>query len=360
MATLRRMSQNGEEANVTTHETSHTDESGASSAAWLPSRMCAIVMLRYGVPDVLQVAEVEVPAPGPGQVLIRVEAASMNVYDWHMVSGTPLMVRAVAGLSKPKNSIPGADVAGVVAAVGDGVSRLRIGDEVFGEIGAGAFAEYAVSKEMSVAHKPAGVSFQQAAAMPMAGLTALQGLRDVGGLLAGQRVVVNGASGGVGTYAVQIAKALGADVTAVCSTAKVATARSIGADHVIDYTAEDYTLLVQDCDVLFDNAGDRPWRETSRVLAPGGINVTVTGPKHRWFGPLRNLLARKAAAAFGDKRLAWFTANVNREDLELLATLLTSGQVVPVIERTYPLAETPQALRYLAEGHAHGKLVITV
>jgi NADPH:quinone reductase-like Zn-dependent oxidoreductase len=321
--------------------------------------MRAIVQERYGPPDVLELKEVATPAPGDGEVLIRVEAASLNVYDWHMTTGTPYMARAMAGLSKPKQPIPGADVSGVVVAVGSDVTRLSSGDEVFGEIGHGAFAEYAVAKERGLALKPRGVTFEQAAAVPMAGLTALQGLRDRGRVDAGQRVIVNGASGGVGTFAIQIAKALGAEVTAVCSTTKTETASMIGADRVIDYTKEDYTATERGYDVLFDNAGNRPWSETSRVLSDGGINVTITGPKHRWFGPLRHLLVRKLAAAFGSKRLTWFTAQVKREDLELLAALLQSGDLAPVIEATYPLERVPDALRYLNEGHAHGKLVVT-
>lgn len=325
-----------------------------------PKRMRAIVQDRYGLPDVLELREVTTPIPDDDQVLIRVVAASLNIYDWHMTTGTPYMARAVAGLTKPKNPIPGADVAGVVEAVGENVSQFLAGDEVFGDIGSGALAEYAVADEKRITHKPPGVTFKQAAAVPLAGLTALQGLRDVGGIEAGQKVLINGASGGVGTFAVQIAKSLGAEVTAVCSTTKVDMVRSLGADHVIDYTIEDFVDTERDYDILFDNAGNRPWSETSRVLTPDGINVTTTGPKHRWLGPFRHLLARKLASMFGSKRMTWFTAQMKREDLEFLAGLLESGAVVPVIEETYLLEQAPEALRYLGEGHARGKLAITV
>ena len=325
-----------------------------------PTRMRAIVQDTYGRPDVLELKGVDTPTPDDDQVLIRVVASSLNVYDWHMTTGTPYMARAVAGLTKPKHPIPGADVAGVVVRIGKNVSGFRVGDEVFGDIGYGAFAEYAVANPKSITIKPGSISFEQAAAVPLAALTALQGLRDVGGIEAGQKVLVNGASGGVGTFAVQIAKSFGTEVTAVCSTTKVDMARSIGADHVIDYTAADYVATERGYDILFDNAGNRPWSQTSRVLEPGGINVTITGPKHAWLGPFRNLLGRKLAAMFGSKRMAWFTAQVKREDLELVANLLESGAVAPVIEATYPLEKLPDALRYLGEGHAHGKLVITI
>lgn len=326
----------------------------------LPLRMRAIVQDRYGTPDVLEMREVATPAPGDGEVLIRVEASSLNMYDWHMTTGTPYMARAMAGPTKPKHGIPGADVAGVVVRVGGDVTRFRPGDEVFGEIGHGAFAEYAVGRETSLVPKPAGVTFEQAAAVPLAALTALQGLRDQGGIEPGKRVLVNGASGGVGTFAVQIAKSFGAEVTAVCSTGKVAMAASIGAERVIDYTRDDYTATERGYDILFDNAGDRPWSETKRVLAPGGINVTITGPKHAILGPFRRLAVRKLQARFGDRRMTWFTAQVRREDLEFLAELLESGSITPVVEATFPLADVPAALRRLGEGHALGKLVISV
>lgn len=251
-------------------------------------------------------------------------------------------------------------MAGVVEEVAGGVTDFKPGDEVFGDIGAGAWAEYAAPRAQNLALKPAGVTFEQAAATPLAGLTALQGLRDVGGLDQGQKVLINGASGGVGTFAVQIAKHLGAQVTAVCSTTKVEMVRSIGADHVIDYTKADYAKSERDYDLLFDNVGDRPWSQTRRVLADGGANVTVTGPKHALMGPFRELLFRKLLSSLGNRSMSWFTAGANRQDLECLAWLLASGAVEPVIEKTYELGNVPDALRYLGEGHALGKLVITV
>jgi NADPH:quinone reductase-like Zn-dependent oxidoreductase len=320
--------------------------------------MNAIAQDRYGTPDVLELRRLPVPTPAPDQVLIRVKAASLNMYDWHMTSGMPRMARVVAGLRRPSNPIPGADAAGTIEAVGSDVTRFQVGDEVMGEIGYGAFAEYALAAEHHLVHKPAEATFEQAASVPLAGLTALQGLRDHGGLEARQRVVVNGASGGVGTMAVLIAKALGAEVTAVCSTGKVDMVRSLGADRVIDYTTQDYTELVRDQHLLFDNAGNRGWGETSRVLAPGGINVTITGPKHGWFGPMREILARKVASLRGDKRFTNFTASVKTADLETLADMLASGAIRPVIEQTYPLSRTAEALRHLGEGHARGKLVV--
>ena len=344
---------------MTTHESETADGTRPEERAReVPETMSAIVQERYGGPEVLELVEAPTPRPGPDQVLIDVEAASLNAYDWHMITGTPSMVRASAGLTRPEHRIPGADVAGVVVSVGSDVSGFRPGDEVFGEIGVGAFAEYAVASPRALVRKPHGVGFDAAAATPLAGLTALQGLRDHGGVGAGTRVVVNGASGGVGTFAVQIAKALGAEVTAVCSTGKVDMARSIGADRVVDYTTEDFTEVVRDQDVLLDNAGTRPWRETSRVLTADGINVTVTGPKHAWFGPLRPLLARKAAAALDSRDLVWFTAAVKQEDLETLAAMLDSGAIRPVVESTHSLADVPEALGLLGAGHSLGKRVV--
>jgi NADPH:quinone reductase-like Zn-dependent oxidoreductase len=286
------------------------------------------------------------------------KAAALNMYDWHVTSGTPRMARVIAGVRRPKNPVPGADLAGVVVAVGSDVTRFRVGDEVMGDVGWGAFAEFAVAEERQLVHTPAGVTFEQAAAVPLAGLTALQGLRDHGGVTAGQRVVVNGASGGVGTMAVMIAKALGAEVTAVCSTTKVDMVRSLGADHVIDHTAQDYTESVRDQHVLFDNVGTLGLTQTNRVLAPGGITVMITGPKHGWFGPMREAMWRKVASSRSDKRFVNFTASVRTDDLVTLSEMLGSGAIVPVIERTWPLAETAAALRQLGEGHARGKLVV--
>ncbi len=341
--------------------TTHPPQPGVTlSSEDVPSTMRAIAQDRYGRPDVLELRTMPTPRCDDDRVLIRVVAASLNIYDWHMTTGTPYLARTLAGFTKPKRAVPGADVAGVVVHVGQNVTGFRVGDRVFGDVGFGALAEYASVNPKAITQMPAGIGFEQAAAVPLAGLTALQGLRDVGGLQSGRRVIVNGASGGVGTLAVQIAKTLGAVVTAVCSTAKVEGAYAIGADKVIDYTKDDYTQSERGYDLLFDNAGNRPWRQTSRVLADGGMVVTVTGPKHMMFGPLRHMLVRKLASRFDSKAFTWFTAAVKRDDLDQLAAWLESGEVVPVIERTYPLDRVPEALRYLGEGHAHGKLVIVV
>lgn len=324
-------------------------------------KMKAIVQEKFGNPEVLDLREVDRPVlDDEERVLVRVRAASLNMYDWHMTTGTPYLARAVVGWRSPKHPIPGADLAGVVEVVGSKVTRFEPGDEVFGDAGFGAFAEYARPRAGNLVGKPAGVTFEQAAATPMAGLTALQGLRDHGRLEAGQRVLVNGASGGVGTFAVQIAKVLGAEVTAVCSTSKVEMARSIGADHVIDYTVDDFVETERGYHLLFDNVGFRPWSETRRVLTPDGINVTITGPKHAVMGPYRRMVFRKVISMLGDQHMTWFTAETKQKDLELLAGLLASGEVAPVIENTYPLEKMPDALRHLGEGHAMGKLVITM
>ena len=333
---------------------------GQEPAGRVSARMRAIVQDRFGAPDVLRLGLRETPQPAEDQVLIRVAASSLNMYDVHMTSGFPLLARTTAGWSKPRYPIPGADVAGEIVAVGSAVSSYQPGDEVFGEIGMGAFAEYAVAKENAITKKPASVGFREAASAPLAALTALHGLRDVGGLTAGQRVVINGASGGVGTFAVQIAKALGAEVAAVCSTAKVELVRSLGADEVIDYRTDDFTQRLRAFDLLFDNVGDRSWSQTSRVLKPGGTNVTITGPKHRIMGPFRRFVVRKLQSAFSDKRFVWLAAQVDPEDLRRLGEMLESGEVSPVIEETYPLERVPEALAYLAEGHARGKIVVAI
>lgn len=322
--------------------------------------MTAVVQDRYGTPEVLELRAVARPTLEADRVLVRVRASSLNMYDWHMTTGTPYMARTQAGFRAPNHPIPGSDVAGVVEAVGSEVTRFAPGDEVFSMIGSGAWAEYASVRERGLVSIPGGVSFEQAAATPLAGITALQGLRDVGGVKPGERVLINGASGGVGTFAVQIAKALGAEVTAVVSTTKVDMVRSIGADRVIDYTRADFVESERDYDLLFDNVGNRPWSQTRRVLAAEGRNVTVTGPKHAVLGPFRRLVFRKLFSSFDSRSMTWFTAQGKREDLAFLADLLESGAVRPVVENTYPLEKTAEALRYLGEGHALGKLVIAV
>jgi len=332
---------------------------GATDEKSVPDKMRAIVQDRYGNADVLKLREIDTPVPLEDRVLIRIVASSLNMYDVHLTTGLPLLARVSAGLVRPKNPVPGSDLAGVVAQVGANVTDFAPGDAVFGAIGSGSFAEYAVAGAKNLAHKPDSVSFEHAASIPLAGTTALQALRDVGGLQSGRRVVINGASGGVGTFAVQIAKALGAEVAAVCSTTKVDIVRSLGADHVVDYTRQDYTEKLHDYDLLLDNAGNRPWSETKRVLSQRGTQVTITGPKYRVMGPIRLFVFRKVASRFDSRRFAWLTAHMKREDVETLGHFLATGVVTPMIERTYPLARVPEGIRYLSEGHSVGKLVVT-
>jgi len=339
------------------HESDMTTRDEVSS---VPDTMRAIVQDRYGPPAVLRLSEIPTPTLEKSRVLVRVAAASLNFYDWHLTTGKPYMARAFSGFRSPKSPVPGADVAGTVVGVGSAVEGLSVGDRVMGEIGSGAFAEFASAGPSQLTPISGRVSFEQAASTPLAAITALQGLRDLAKVTSGHRVMINGASGGVGTFAVQLAKVLGAEVTAVCSTAKVEMVRSIGADRVIDYMADDFTEAERGYDVLFDNVGNRRYRDTSRVLAPGGIIVATTGPKHAVFGPLRELLAAKVVSFAGDKRFTWFTSTVKREDLEYLAHLLSSGELRAVIERRYSLEELPGGLDYLGEGHVHGKLVVNV
>ena len=316
---------------------------------------------RYGPPDVLELREVEPPAVAHDEVLVRVHAASVNPVDWHGVTGTPLLVRLRSGLRSPRDQRVGLDFAGTVDAIGANVERFRPGDEVFGG-SLGAFAEYVcAAASRAVALKPARLTFEQAAAVPVAALTALQGLRDKGGLRPGQKVLVNGASGGVGTFAVQLAKALGAEVTGVCSTGNVELVRSLGAGEVFDYTREDFTLSGKRYDLLLDVAGGRSWSECRRVLAPEGTVVVVGGPKtNRLFGPLGHLARMRLASVRGSRRVVPFLTKMNGDDLVTLAGLLEAGAVTPVLDRTYPLGEIREAFRYLGEGHARGKVVVRV
>ncbi len=321
--------------------------------------MQAIVRHDYGGPEVLAVEEVDRPAAGDDRVVVRVRAAALNPLDWHFLTGTPYLVRARLGLRRPKEPILGADAAGVVEEVGSGVSDLRPGDEVFGEV-AGAFAEYVAARPGNLARKPANATFEDAAALPVAGLTALQGLRDVGRLEAGQHVLVNGASGGVGTFAVQIAKALGAEVTGVCSTRNVELVRSIGADHVLDYARDDFAAAGHRYDVLLDNVGNRPLGDYRRVVKPGGTYVMVSGPKHRILGPMRRVAAALVISPFVPQRMVTMLAKATREDLTTLAGLVEAGQVTPVIDHRYRLAGAADGIRRQADGHARGKSVVTV
>jgi NADPH:quinone reductase-like Zn-dependent oxidoreductase len=316
--------------------------------------MKAVVALKYGS---LALQDVAKPEPGEEGVLVRVHATSLNAIDWYECSGRPYLMRLQSGLRKPKSSERGNDFAGVVEAVGAGVHDLVPGDAVYGCRG-GAFAEYVVVNK-AVARKPANLSFEEAAAVPIAGLTALQALRDHGSLQAGQTVLVNGASGGVGTYAVQIAKALGATVHAVCSTRNVDQARELGADRVFDYAREDFTRGGASYDVLFDNAGNRSWRSMCRVLAPSGKVVLVGGARKRMLGPVGHIVRIKLAAKLSGREAMFFVAKPDREDLAVLRDLIEAGQVKPVIEQRYELAQIDEAMRQL-NGHSRAKIVVTV
>jgi NADPH:quinone reductase-like Zn-dependent oxidoreductase len=323
-------------------------------------RMKAIVRDKYGPPDVLDLQEVDQPELADDGVLVRVRACSVNRVDWYDVTGTPWIARPMTGLRRPKSSLTGRDFAGTVVAVGKDVTDLQPGDDVFGgKRGGGSFAEY-VCERLGVARKPANLTFEEAAAVPVAALTALQGLRDHGQLQPGQKVLVNGASGGVGTFAVQIAKALGAEVTAVCSTRNVEQARSLGADHVIDYTREDFTRSGRRYDAILDVAGSKSWSQCRRVLNPHATLVMVGGPKGPLLGPLVHIAKVRLAALRGSQTAVFFVAKLDRSDMGVLRELLESGKVRPVVEKRYELREVADALRYMGEGHAQGKLVINV
>ena len=321
--------------------------------------MKAIVQRTYGLPDVLEMSEAPIPSIDDDQVLIRVHASSVNALEWHLMTGTPYLVRPQAGFTKPKREILGADVAGTVEEVGANVTRFKPGDDVFGEVG-GGYAEYTVARPKTLVLKPVNATFEQAAAVPVAALTALQGLRDHGRIEPGQRVLINGASGGVGTFAIQIAKTLGAEVTAVCSTGNVDTAQSLGADKVIDYTRTDFTESERDYDLMLDIAGTGSVSGCVSVLAEAGRYIVVGGPKGRWLGPLPRLAKAKLAFVRGDRTMGFFVASPKEKDLTTLAEWMEAGSLVPVIEATYPLSEVPDALRRFGQGHAQAKTVITV
>jgi len=319
--------------------------------------MKAIIHRRYGPPDVLKLEELPRPEPGPGEVLVRVRAASIFAGDVHVVRGTPFFVRFQTGLRRPRSPIPGIDLAGVVEGTGPEVTDLRTGDEVFG-FAAGSLAELVCVPAGNLARRPANVSLEQAAAVPEAGMTALQGLRDQGRVGAGQRVLVIGASGGVGTFAVQIAKALGAEVTGICGPANADLVRSIGADHVVDYTRTDVTTAAARYDVIFQLAGTASPRRLRRALEPGGTLVLSSG-EGRLAGVDR-ILAAIVLNPFVRERLAVFVTKENGTDLGILADMMAAGQVTPVIDRTYPLAKAGEALAYLEAGHARGKVVVAI
>jgi NADPH:quinone reductase-like Zn-dependent oxidoreductase len=326
--------------------------------------MKAIIQDRFGSPDVLHLEDVQRPEPGDGEVLVRVHAASVNALDWHVMRGDPYIARLSAdfGRRAPKARTRGVDIAGRVEAVGAAVTRFCPGDEVFG--GApGAFAEYACTPESRIERKPANLTFEQAAAIPMAANTALTGLRDVGRVHSGQRLLINGASGGVGTFAVQLAKAYGAEVTAVCRTGNMDLVRSLGADHVVDYTRDDFTRAGARYDVVLDLVGNRSITDLRRALVPNGTLILSGGGVSRGgslVGPMGLMFRGMALSRFVRHRIVMFTARLNEDNLATLRELAESGTITPIIDRTYPLAQTPDAIRYLETEHARAKVTITV
>ncbi|MGI9100988.1 MAG: NAD(P)-dependent alcohol dehydrogenase [Terriglobales bacterium] len=320
--------------------------------------MKAIVYASAGSPDAVRCEEIQKPTPGDGEVLIKVRAASVNPADWRVLTAPPAIRRVMFRIGKAKVKRPGYDVAGQVEAVGANVTRLKPGDEVFG-VCHGAFAEYACTAETKLAIKPPGVTFEQAASVPIAAVTALQGLRDHAHLQPGQNVLINGAAGGVGTFSVQIAKSLGAQVTGVCSTGNVEMVRSLGADRVIDYTREDFTQDAQRYDVILDNVGNRSLSACRRVMKPNGICVMAGAPKEFWI-ILARMLQAPVVSWLGSRKFIFFIARIKSEDLGILGELMAAGTVTPIIDRRYPLSQVAEALRYLETGHARAKVVISV
>jgi NADPH:quinone reductase-like Zn-dependent oxidoreductase len=325
----------------------------------------AIVYEGFGSPDILKYQEIEKPAPGEKEVLLKVRAASVNPLDWKILKGFPFLMRALLEIGRPKVKRPGVDVAGQVEAIGKNVTQFALGDSVFGSC-AGAFAEYAVSTstfgmKAALVKKPENVSFEQAASAPVAALTALQGLRDKGRIKAGQKVLINGAAGGVGTFAVQIAKLFGADATGVCSTTNIDLVRSIGADRVIDYTKQDFTQSDQVYDIILDCIGNRSLSACRRALKPGGKLVLIGASDE---GGMTGLLGRTLGAIiwswFGSKKMMFFIAKMNEQDLTTIGEFMAAGRVIPVIDRSYSLSDAAEAFRYMEKQHARGKVVITV
>jgi len=319
--------------------------------------MKAIVQTRYGSPEVLQLTELAKPTPADNEVLIKIFAASVNPVDLHLMRGKPFVLRIMGGgLRAPKRKVPGHDIAGRVEAVGRNVTQFKPGDDVFGAC-RGAFAEYACAKEDNLTLKPVSSSFEDAAALPVAALTALQGLRDKGRIRPGQKVLVDGASGGVGTFAIQIAKSFGTEVTAVCSTGKIDTARSLGADQIIDYTREDFTKSGQRYDLILAANAHHSIFDYKRALTRDGIYVMAGGGGVQ---ALQTLFLGPLLSRIGRKKIRFFLAKINQKDLSFLKDLMEAGKVVPVVDRRYPLREAAEAVRYLAEGHAQGKIILTI
>lgn len=320
--------------------------------------MKAAVRVKFGGPDVVEIREVDVPVPTDDEALVKVRAASVNIADWYSMAGRPIIGRVSMGLTGPKEPRLGIDFAGTVEAVGKDVTHVQVGDEVYGARD-GAFAEYVCVKN-AVVRKPPNVTLEQAATVPVAALTALQGIRDKARVRPGERVLINGASGGVGTFAVQIAKAFGAEVTAVCSTGNVEAARELGADHVVDYTRDDFTRGDRRYDVVLDVAGSRSWRELTRVLAPTARVIVIGAPRGgRFFGPLTHVIGTRLSSLFGKRSAMFFIARLTRKDLEAMNDLMAEGKVVPRIDRRYPLDQAGDALRAIGEGHCKSKIVLT-
>jgi NADPH:quinone reductase-like Zn-dependent oxidoreductase len=334
---------------------------GRAAATASGETMRAVMQRCYGSPaKVLTVERIAKPVPKQGQLLIKVRATGLNPFEWHMTTGKPYLIHLFRGLGAPDHPRLGNDVAGIVEAIGPGVTRFKPGDEVFGDIG-GGLAEYALARaDGDVVRKPAELTFDEAAGIPIAAVTALQGLRDHGHLAAGQKVLINGASGGVGTYAVQIAKSMGAEVTGVCSTRNLALVRSIGADHVIDYTKEDFTKGSERYDLILDSVGNHGVFAMRGALKPGGTLVGIGGSKKEpWIGPILGMLKRKIIDTFVDEKLVGFIASMNTPDLEYLASLAHEGKMRTVIDRRYPLEDTGAALEYIGSQRARGKVIVT-
>jgi NADPH:quinone reductase-like Zn-dependent oxidoreductase len=340
---------------------SHTEECApVADASTGMETMQAAVSRCYGSPDVIEIAAIVKPTPGDDEILVRVHAAAVNPLDYHYMRGSPYLMHMSSGLGSPSNGRMGVDFAGTVEAVGANVGNFKPGDEVFGGKN-GAFAEYiTVAADRAVVPKPAEITFEQAASVGIAGITALQALRDEGKLESGQKVLINGASGGVGTFAVQIAKSYGAEVTAVCSTRNVELVRSIGADHVFDYKEENYTESGEHYDLIIDNVGNHGLLANTAVLEPDGILVMIGGEKGNWIAPLKGPIKALLLSPFVDQELALILAKLNQADLNILADLMKEGELSPVIDRTYALTELPQAIAYSEEGHARGKIIIAV
>ncbi|MBI5935940.1 MAG: NAD(P)-dependent alcohol dehydrogenase [Chloroflexi bacterium] len=319
--------------------------------------MKAVTYPQYGSPDVLRLVDLDKPTPKDDEALVRVHASSVNIAEWYTMTGL-FLARLGSGFFKPKDTRLGTDFAGVVEAVGKNVTDFKPGDEVFGGR-SGAFAEY-VTVRKAIAHKPANVTFEEAAAVPTAGITALQGLRDHGKIQPGQKVLIHGASGGVGSFAVQVAKAFGAEVTAVCSTKNVERARRLGADHVFDYTKEDFTRGGQKYDLLFNANGSRSWSDYKRVLKPNAAFVLAGGPRTPLVGPLSLLVKTRLAMLGASQKFFFFVAQFNREDIQVLKEMLESGKVKPFVEKTYPFAQVADAMRHLGAGHASGKIIVAM